>query len=109
MNITINKTENHAIVKAEGRLDTIHADNFEKQMLEVFEGTKGEIILDCSGLEYISSTGLRVFLIVQKKMGTAARKFKICNLQPIIKEIFEVSGFNMVFSIFPDLKSALAS
>ena len=109
MNITVNTTDKHATVKVEGRLDTIHADKFEKQMLEVFESTKGEIILDCSGLEYISSTGLRVFLIVQKKMGAAARKFKICNLQPVIKEIFEVSGFNMVFSIFPDLESALSA
>lgn len=75
--------------------------------MEVIEGGCAKLVLDCSGLNYISSSGLRVFLIVQKKMTVVKGLFFTCNLQPGIQEIFNISGFSSIFSIFPDKESAL--
>ena len=70
-------------------------------MMEIIEGGCTKIILNCSGLNYISSSGLRVFLIVQKKMMAVKGQFRLSNLQPGIKEIFDISGFSSIFSVFP--------
>jgi anti-anti-sigma factor len=107
MKISVNSGSEHVIVVIEGRLDTTQSDAFEKQMLEIIGSGQTKIILDCKALEYISSSGLRVFLIAQKKMMAISGKLLLCNLQPGIKEIFEVSGFSMIFSIYPDLETAL--
>lgn len=107
MKITVSNIDNHTIVAFDGRLDTTHSDEAEKKMLEIIESGANKIIFDCKGLEYISSSGLRVFLIVQKKMTAIGGTMKISNLQPVIREIFEVSGFTMIFSIYPDLDAAL--
>ncbi len=107
MNIDVKNMNDYVVVSVEGRLDTTQSDNFEKNMSELVTTGKNRIILDCSKLEYISSSGLRVFLIMQKKMMTSSGQLRICCLQPSIREIFEISGFTMIFSIFTDIQEAL--
>lgn len=106
MNLQITSFQGHTVVGVEGRIDTINAAEFEKQMLEIINGGITGIVLDCSGLNYISSSGLRVFLVVQKKIISLKGSFRLCSLQPGIKEIFDISGFSSIFSIFPDIDTA---
>jgi len=107
MILKTNNVGDYLVVAVEGRLDTTTAGDFEKSMLELLEGGNTKIILDCSDLQYISSSGLRISLIIQKKMIARSGQFKICSLQPSIREIFDLSGFSMIFTIYPDLESAL--
>jgi anti-anti-sigma factor len=107
MNVQVVKSADYTLVSVEGRIDTTNAMEFEKPMMEVIEGGCTKLILDCSGLNYISSSGLRVFLVVQKKMMAAKGQFRLCDLQPGIREIFDISGFSSIFSVFPDQKSAI--
>lgn len=109
MKIEVRNIGDHTVAAIEGRLDTTQSDSFEKKMTEVVSSGGNKIILDCEKLEYISSSGLRVFLMAQKKMMAASGHLKICNLQPVIQEIFEVSGFTMIFSIHPNLETALGA
>jgi stage II sporulation protein AA (anti-sigma F factor antagonist) len=99
--------ETFLVLGLQGRLDTSQAAEVEKKILEILDKGHDRIILDCQELDYISSSGLRVFLIAQKKMMEKSGVLKICSLQPNIKEIFDISGFSMIFSIFPNLESAL--
>ena len=107
MNVHVESSKEYTIVSVEGRIDSTNASEFEKPMMEVIEGGCNRIILDCSGLNYISSSGLRIFLIVLKKMIAVKGQFSLCNLQPGIKEIFDISGFSSIFSVFPDKEAAL--
>jgi len=107
MNVQVESSKEFTIVSVEGRIDSTNASEFEKPMMEVIEGGCTKIILDCSGLNYISSSGLRIFLIVLKKMIAVKGQFSLCNLQPGIKEIFDISGFSSIFSVFPDKEAAL--
>lgn len=107
MNVLVSSSNDYKIVSIEGRIDTTTANDFEKSIMEVIEGGSTKIILDCSGLNYISSSGLRVFLIALKMMKAKKGLLKLCNLQPVIQGIFDVSGFATIFSIFPDLPYAL--
>ena len=107
MNVQVTASKDFTIVSVEGRIDITNAKEFEKPMMEVIEKGCTKIILECSGLDYISSSGLRIFLIVQKKMMAIKGKFMLCNLQPGIMEIFDISGFSSIFSIFPDQEAAI--
>lgn len=106
MNVNITKSGDCSIVSVEGRVDTTNADEFEKAVMEVVNSGVNILILNCSALNYISSSGLRVFLIVHKKIMANKGQLRLCSLQPGISEIFEISGFTSIFSIFPDQDSA---
>lgn len=107
MNIEINQKDEFLVIRLKGRLDTAQSLMVEKNFLEILDQGHNKIILDCEELDYISSSGLRIFLIVQKRIMGISGTLRICSLQPNINEIFDISGFSMIFSISPDLNAAL--
>lgn len=107
MNITIEKVNDFTVLKIDGRIDTSNFSVFEEQINQLFNKGIKKFILDCSGLKYISSSGLRVFLVAQKKTISLQGNLYLCNMQPAIKEIFVISGFSNIFRIFDTLGDAL--
>lgn len=106
MNITTSTLGAGIKVAIDGRIDTTNYNEFEQLAEKLFgEGVK-IIYLDCSKLSYISSSGLRIFLSIQKKMMATAGKFLLYGMQAGIKEIFDISGFSSVFSIFDSEEQA---
>jgi anti-anti-sigma factor len=105
METQIEMFNDHLVVAIQGRLDTTQSDAFEKKMLELLETDANKIILDCKKLDYISSSGLRVLLIMLKRITAAGGEFYLSSLQPAIREIFEISGFTSIFRILdsPDV------
>jgi len=101
---TLNGDE--VLVKVIGRVDTTNYNEFEKSVNEILDKQTKHLILDCSELNYISSSGLRVFLTIQKYMMSTGGKFSLFAMQQGIKEIFDISGFSSIFSIYTDLESA---
>ncbi len=107
MNVSSEKVQDYLVINVEGRLDTTQSDSFEKQVMEILSDDDKKVILDCEGLNYISSSGLRIFLIMQKKMAAEGGELRLCNMQPTIKEVFDMSGFSMIFTIHDDRDAAL--
>ncbi len=106
MNITCKPDGDEVLVTVEGRIDTTNYNEFENAINEVFTDEVKQIYLDCKGLDYISSSGLRIFLTIQKKMMATGGHFKLFELQPGIQEIFDISGFSSIFSIYPNKEAA---
>ena len=94
----INITEAHpTVITIKGRLDTVNASDFEKAINPILEGDMKEVVVDCTALNYISSSGLRLFLTLQK---TAAAKQGALSLKGVtseIMEIFDITGFSAIF------------
>ena len=109
MNITTEQRDKITIVYAAGRLDFGNAKTFESTMENLFDPAKQAIVVDCSDLEYISSAGLRVFLICARLASKHTVGFTVCNLSPLVKDVFDISGFDNMMSICSDLESALAT
>jgi anti-sigma B factor antagonist len=80
-----------------GRLDTTTAPELEQELKESLEGVK-ELILDLAGLEYISSAGLRVLLAAQRRMNKQG-SMKLVNVNELVMEVFEVTGFSTILTI----------
>ena len=99
MNVTINEEGAKALVKLEGRLDTTNADQFMKDIMPLMEGSQEEIDIDCSDMEYTSSQGLRMFLMLQKNVTARGAKLVLRNMKPHVKDVFDITGFSHIITI----------
>lgn len=95
----IKKTQNEKLltIALEGRLDTTTAPELEAVLKDSLEGTE-ELVFDFSGLEYISSAGLRVLLAAQKTMNNQGT-MKVQGVSEVVNEVFEVTGFTDILTI----------
>ena len=84
-------------VSLTGRLDTATAPELEKELKDSLDGVS-LLTLDFSGLEYISSAGLRVLLAAQKVMNRQG-EMKVARVNETVMEIFEVTGFSDILTI----------
>jgi anti-anti-sigma factor len=98
-----------AIVKLAGRLDSSAAQPAEENFTRVLGNGAPHLAIDMTGLEYISSAGLRVLLVVAKKVQQAKGKMVLFGLVPHVREVFSVSGFDKIFAIQSDAAAAVAS
>lgn len=99
MNTTISELEGKYIVALEGELDTAHALEVEQAMQPLHEVSGKEIMLDCTKLEYIASSGLRILLGLLKSAKANENKVVLKNLNDEIKEVFKMTGFIDLFDI----------
>lgn len=97
MRINKIKNDNSLTIAVEGRLETTTAPELEAVVKSELDGIN-DLTFDFSGLDYISSAGLRVILTAQKKMNTQG-KMKIAGANEIVMEIFEVTGFDDILTI----------
>ncbi len=82
-----------------GRLDTPAAIKIQPEMLPLMENADKEIVLDCKGLEYISSSGLRLFLSLRKETVSQGGRVIIENINDDVKKVFMMTGFYNLFEI----------
>ena len=87
------------LVNVAGRLDTPAAVKAQKEIEPLLQNADKEIVLDCQELEYISSSGLRLFLTLRKETSTRGGKVIIKNINEEIKKVFMMTGFFNLFEI----------
>lgn len=98
------------VVAVEGRIDYMNADEFKASLMpHLGNGAAGggQVVLELSSLEYISSAGLRVLMIAAREARARQGKLIAVALQPVVREIFEISKFTLVFQLFDSLQEAL--
>ena len=96
---------------AEGRLDFNAAADFQAQIEQALAAAgkaPAALLIDCAGLEYISSAGLRVFLLAARSSQRSGLSFAVCSLHQPVREVFDLSGFSRVMTVQPDRATALA-
>ena len=97
MTITTSREGEKMQIVLEGRLDTTTAPQLEVELKRSISGIT-ELIFDFAGLEYISSAGLRVLLAAQKVMNKQG-SLTIRNVNSVVMEVFEITGFVDVLTI----------
>jgi anti-anti-sigma factor len=109
MEFSQEQTGHTVVVTLAGRLDGGAAPAAEASFARVLAADPPHLAVDLSKLDYISSAGLRVLLVVARKAQQARRKVVLFALLPTVREIFSISGFDKIFSIHADRRAALAS
>ncbi|MBI1621778.1 STAS domain-containing protein [Aquamicrobium zhengzhouense] len=107
MSIKFDKTEKAVVIHLNGRLDSTNAAAVEKEIFENIESAN--VVMDASSLDYISSAGLRVVLVVAKKLQREGGRFVLSGLQPHIRDVFDISGFLSILETADDREAALAA
>ena len=98
--ISVSSTEGaETLIQIKGRLDTNSSPQFEKAMAPILQGPTKQVRVDCSQLAYISSSGLRMFLMLQKNISQKKGSLRLCGLNDSIKEVFAITGFAAIFTI----------
>ena len=90
---------NQLIAKFSGRLDTAAAVQTAEDVKPLLEAADKEIVLDCTDLEYISSSGLRIFLGVRKEAAKHGSQVVVRNINSDIRQVFMMTGFLSLFEI----------
>jgi anti-anti-sigma factor len=99
MEITEHRTTDIVTLSLSGKLDTTTAKAFEEKILAHIESGERRIVIDLAQLDYISSAGLRVFILAAKRLNNANGKMVLCALKDPVKEVFDIAGFTSIFSI----------
>jgi len=98
MQSTIKKENGTLFIAVEGRLDTVTSADLMAKLEETgFDNV--DIDFDFTGIEYISSAGLRLVLALKKQAAEAGKDLVIRNINKVVAEIFKVAGFNKALHI----------
>jgi anti-sigma B factor antagonist len=100
------------VVTPAGRLDHDNCDAFRAGLqphLAQAVASRQRVVLDLSGLTYVSSAGLRCFMLAAKETRAAGGRIVLAALRPVVAEIFQISRFDMVFEVFPSVREALSA
>lgn len=92
MNVIREKKEEELVLHVEGRIDTYTAEAFEKELLHAI-GECDSVRMDFEQVAYVSSAGLRALLNGQKTVNMENKQMIICNINEIVEEVFESTGF----------------
>lgn len=99
MKTTFKEENGKYIATLEGRLDTAASEQTAKDLSPLNDCTGHDIIIDCTSLDYISSSGLRILLNIRKTAAAVGSKVTILNLNDEIQKVFQMTGFNALFDI----------
>jgi anti-anti-sigma factor len=108
MQISTRTTNDISIVAIAGSLDSSTSPEAQKSLTEVLTSAK-KVVLDFSALDYISSAGLRVLLGAAKQLRASGGTLGLFGLNPSVREVFEISGFSSILSVYPSEGEALGA
>ena len=111
MNLTTKRQGNCLVVAPKGRIDHAQADAFKVALDPYLVECKAggtPLILDFSEIEYISSVGLRALMLAARQVKEQYGSIAIAMLTPVVREVFEISRFNLVYQVFDTVDAAVA-
>jgi len=90
MKVVKNSENGKLTVAVEGNIDTVTSPTLEAELS--LDGVS-ELVMDFAGVEYVSSAGLRLLVKAFKEMSARGGAMKIANVRPIVREVFDITGF----------------
>lgn len=108
--LEISSTPNQSlfILHLSGRLETASYKQFEDIALSAINNGYTQFVIDLEKLDYISSAGFRILLLITHKLIDLNGNLTVCNLSPTISYVFELSGFNKIISQSHSLEETIA-
>lgn len=99
MKTTIKELEDKFLVTLEGELDTVAATEVNEKLQPLYTANSKDVVIDCTDLEYIASSGLRILVSIVKGARASGNKVVLRNVNDDIKEVFKMTGFTSLFEM----------
>jgi len=109
MEVRITRNDDVITANVSGRIDGSNAHEFASTLKNAITSRDRALIMDIGDLHYISSAGLRAILMTAKTLQSRKSRFALCSMSGQIREIFEVSGFDKIISIYDSQAEACAA
>ncbi|MDP2801256.1 MAG: STAS domain-containing protein [Phreatobacter sp.] len=111
MTLTINEENRDTVlvVSVSGRLDGVTSKTLDTHIGARIAGGSDRIVLNLSGVDYISSFGLRLVLVAAKKLNGPGRRFVVCGLKDNVRQVFSVSGFLSILTLTDTVDEAASA
>jgi len=106
MQLTQTQIDDYKVIGFSGNLDTATSPEVEKTINECIENGDLKFIFNFENTKYMSSSGLRVLLATAKKLKNRG-ELKITNLNSVIEEVFDISGFSSILNVYKTQEEAL--
>ncbi len=107
MDISEDRKADAVVLALSGKLDATTAKTFEDKILGLINSGGQRLVVDLAQLEYVSSSGLRVFLLAAKRLQAADGKIVLCGLQEHVRQVFDLAGFSSILSIYGSRDEAI--
>ena len=107
MTISVKTTNDVKVLHCEGELDTQTSPNAQDQLNQLIEEGVRKVLVNFEKLEYISSAGLSVLLAAAKQLKAVDGELRVCGLNEVVKEVFDISGFVTILKVFGSESEAL--
>ncbi len=109
MEITSDRTDNILTILLSGRLDAFGAKQLDETLKKFITDDDSAVVIDMVDVSYLSSGGIRTFLVIEKMLKKRDGGIRICNLNPYPLKVLEMAGFDQFFSIYSSKEDAIKS
>ena len=99
MNARIEEIDGKYLATLEGEMDTAAALEAEEVLKPIYNSEGKDVIIDCEGLDYIASSGLRILISILKGAKAGGSKVVLKNMNEDIKSVFKLTGFINIFDV----------
>lgn len=107
MNITTSTRGAWTLLSLDGKIDNAGSEELKAALFPLLTG--GKVALDCTQVEYVTSSGFRVLMQAEKEQRLKGGKFILGNLSTPVSSFFEIAGLHTLFTIVPDLQATLSA
>lgn len=109
MNIQQTTRDGVTVLAPSGRIDTTTSASVEEVVRRTVDAGARDLVIDFTHVEYISSAGLRVFLVLAKRMRDLPGRLVLCGMPDAVRQVFRLAGFMPLFKVEPSQDAALAT
>lgn len=95
------------VLRVKGRLDALSSPNVEKKIFEAINTGQTKLLIEMSGVSYLSSAGMRMLLSTTKKLRSISGKLVVCNLTTNVADVLKMSGFDHILDMSENEEEAL--
>ena len=107
MDISEDRKAGAVVLALSGKLDATTAKPFEEKIIGVINSGTQRLVVDLSQLEYISSSGLGVFLLAAKRLQSTDGKIVLCCMKDHVRQVFDLAGFSSILAIYGSRDEAI--
>ena len=108
LEVTADRREGHVVVHLHGDLDVATAPRVRAALLDAIEGG-GNVVVDCTGLEFLDSTGLGILIAARTRARTAGGSLLLTGVRPQLERLLAVTGVDRLFRLDPQRPPAVAA
>jgi len=109
MQIEVSEDHGVHVVALSGKLDTATSPETESRLRNVVGDGASKLVIDFQDVDFVSSAGLRVLLVAAKMLRGSGGEMRVCGLNEVVQEVFDISGFSSLLAVQADRHAAISS